>query len=85
MASASTSSWERAWTPSPSAGRRRPPASGTPFLSFFAPREILALARAAGFTDARHVSAATLNQRYFAGRTDGLRTSNGEELLVATV
>ncbi|MFE9884573.1 class I SAM-dependent methyltransferase [Streptomyces scopuliridis] len=58
-------------------------ASGTPFISFFTPREILALARAAGFADARHVSAALLNERYFAGRTDGLRTSNGEELLVA--
>lgn len=58
-------------------------ASGTPFISFFAPEEILALARAAGFRHARHVSAAMLNQRYFAGRTDGLRTSSGEELLVA--
>jgi methyltransferase (TIGR00027 family) len=59
-------------------------ASGTPFISFFAPREMLALARAAGLRDARHVSATMLNQRYFAGRTDGLRTSSGEELLVAT-
>ncbi len=33
---------------------------------------------------ARHISAAALNQRYFAGRTDGLQTSTGEELLVAT-
>ena len=59
-------------------------ASGAPWLSFFAPSEIVALARDAGFKDARHVSAAMLNQRYFAGRTDGLRTSSGEELLVAT-
>jgi methyltransferase (TIGR00027 family) len=59
-------------------------ASGTPFISFFAPPEMLALARDAGFKDAEHVSAAMLNQRYFAGRTDGLRTSSGEELLVAT-
>src|SRR5437763_878337 len=59
-------------------------ASGTPFISFFAPSEILALARDAGFRDAQHVSAITLNQRYFAGRTDGRRTSSGEELLVAT-
>jgi O-methyltransferase involved in polyketide biosynthesis len=58
-------------------------ASGTPFISFFAPREILALARDAGFRAVQHVSAATLNQRYFAGRRDGLRTSSGEELLVA--
>ncbi len=59
-------------------------ASGTPFISFFAPPEMLALAREAGFGDARHVSAAMLNQRYFADRPDGLRTSSGEELLVAT-
>jgi hypothetical protein len=28
--------------------------------------------------------AATLNERYFAGRTDGLRASSGEGLLVVT-
>jgi methyltransferase (TIGR00027 family) len=58
--------------------------SGTPFISFFEPAEMLALARDAGFSDAQHVSAPMLNERYFAGRTDGLRTSRGEELLVAT-
>jgi len=60
-------------------------ASGTPFISFFMPSEMLALARDAGFRDAQHVSAATLAQRYFAGRPDGLRPPNNtEELLVAT-
>jgi methyltransferase (TIGR00027 family) len=60
-------------------------ASGTPFLSFFTPPEIVALAREAGFREARHVSAADLAQRYFAGRADGLRPpNNAEELLVAT-
>jgi hypothetical protein len=45
----------------------------------------LALAREAGFSAVRHVSAAALGQRYFAGRTDGLRPpNNSEELLVAT-
>jgi methyltransferase (TIGR00027 family) len=58
-------------------------ASGTPFISFFSPAEIVELARQAGFTSVRHVSAAELNERYFRGRTDGLRTSSGEELLVA--
>jgi methyltransferase (TIGR00027 family) len=58
-------------------------AAGTPFISFFAPAELLALARASGFREAEHVSAATLNARYFSGRSDGLRTSNSEELLVA--
>lgn len=59
-------------------------ASGTPFISFFTPPEMLALARAAGFREVRHVSAADLARRYFAGRTDGLRPpNNSEELLVA--
>jgi methyltransferase (TIGR00027 family) len=59
-------------------------ASGTPFISFFTPVEMLALARNAGFKEAQHVSAATLAERYFAGRTDGLRPpNNSEELLVA--
>ena len=60
-------------------------AGGTPFLSFFMPPEIFALAREAGFREARHVSAADLARRYFADRTDGLRPpDNAEELLVAT-
>jgi hypothetical protein len=45
---------------------------------------MIQLARAAGFKGAQHVSAATLAQRYFSGRTDGLRPpKNAEELLVA--
>ena len=60
-------------------------ASGTPFLSFFTPAEILARAREAGFGDVRHVSAVDLTRRYFADRTDGLHPpANGEEFLVAT-
>jgi hypothetical protein len=42
------------------------------------------LAREAGFKEVRHVSAGMLAQRYFSGRTDGLRPpNNSEELLVA--
>lgn len=60
-------------------------ASGTPFLSFFTPPELVALALEAGFREARHVSSASLTQRYFEGRTDGLRPPDpAEELLVAT-
>jgi len=60
-------------------------ASGTPWLSFFTPDEILALAREAGFGKVEHISAAALTERYFADRADGLRPpSNSEELLVAT-
>jgi methyltransferase (TIGR00027 family) len=58
--------------------------SGTPFLSFFTPAEMLALAHEAGFAQAQHVSAADLTQRYFANRSDGLRPPNNtEELVVA--
>ena len=59
-------------------------ASGTPFVSFFTPDEILALGRDAGFAKLEHVSASALATRYFAGRPDGLRPpNNSEELLVA--
>ncbi|TKC85899.1 class I SAM-dependent methyltransferase [Trinickia terrae] len=60
-------------------------AAGTPFISFFTPDEMLALAREAGFGEARHVSTADLVQRYFDGRADGLRPSSGESFLIATV
>jgi methyltransferase (TIGR00027 family) len=59
--------------------------AGTPFISFYTPQEMLSLAREAGFGDVRHVSGASLAERYFAGRTDGLRPSSGEDLLLATV
>ncbi len=58
--------------------------TGHPWLSVFAPDDIRALAREAGFKEVRHVSAADLTHRYFAGRADGLRPSSGEEILVAT-
>jgi methyltransferase (TIGR00027 family) len=58
-------------------------ASGTPFVSFYAPQEMLAMAREAGFADVRHVSGASLGERYFAGRSDGLRPSTGEDFLAA--
>jgi methyltransferase (TIGR00027 family) len=59
-------------------------AAGTPFISFYRPEEMLALARDAGFRSVQHVSSTILNQRYFAGRTDDLHTPRGEEMLVAT-
>ncbi len=60
-------------------------ASGTPFISFFTPAEMISLGREAGFKEIRHVSAETLAQRYFAGRSDGLRPPrNTEEFLVAS-
>jgi len=60
-------------------------ASGTPFISFFKPEDMLSLARAAGFRTVEHVSADGLAERYFADRSDGLcPPSNSEELLVAS-
>ena len=59
-------------------------ASGTPFVSFYPPQEMLALARQAGFKDVRHVSGSSLAERYLADRTDGLRPSTGEDFVVAT-
>jgi methyltransferase (TIGR00027 family) len=64
--------------------RKGAQASGTPFISFYTPDEMLALARASGFPGARHVSGPMLAERYFADRTDDLRPSRGEDLLVAT-
>jgi len=57
-------------------------AAGTPFISFYTPTEMLAVAREAGL-EAQHVSGTLLAERYFADRTDGLRPSSGEDLLVA--
>ncbi len=61
-------------------------ANGTPFLSLFAPEEMLTMAREAGFREVRHVSSGALAQRYFAGRKDGLRPpDHAEEILIAKV
>ncbi|WP_261575444.1 class I SAM-dependent methyltransferase [Frankia gtarii] len=70
--------------PSRQATERAARTGGSPFVSFFAPSELVALALDAGFRDARHVSAGDLAARYFAGRADGLRPSSAEHLLVAT-
>ncbi|MDX6356355.1 MAG: hypothetical protein QOF98_3258 [Streptomyces sp.] len=58
-------------------------AAGTPFVSFYTPQEMLALAGDAGFKEVQHVSGSSLAERYFSGRSDGLRPSTGEDLLVA--
>jgi len=58
--------------------------AGTPFISFYAPAEILAAAREAGFREVSYVSADDYVARYFAGRADGLRPATSEQLLIAT-
>ncbi|MFO1056446.1 MAG: class I SAM-dependent methyltransferase [Dongiaceae bacterium] len=71
--------------PALEAAERGARASGTPFVSHFAPDEMLALAREAGLREVRHVSGDELAGRYFAGRADGLRPSNAEAILLAAV
>lgn len=59
-------------------------AAGTPFASFFAPDEILAMANKAGFKEAKTVSTKDMEQSYFKDRTDGLLPASGEVFLLAT-
>lgn len=59
-------------------------ASGTPFISLLSPDQMLALTHDAGFKKVEHRSTASLLPLYFSQRTDGLRPSTGEELLILT-
>jgi O-methyltransferase involved in polyketide biosynthesis len=61
-------------------GARR---SGTPWVSFHRPEEILALAQEAGFRETTHVTAEEVTDRYFARRIQGLRSPSGEDFLLA--
>jgi methyltransferase (TIGR00027 family) len=60
-------------------------ASGTPWISFYPPDEIVALALDAGFTTARAMSTVEIAQPYLEDRSDGLRAANGEGVLIARV
>lgn len=70
--------------PGPRASERGAKASGTPFISFYTPQEMLMLARDAGFKKAWHVPGNSLAERYFTNRSDGLRPSSGEDFLLAS-
>ena len=65
------------------AAARGAQASGTPWISFYGPEEIVVLAQEAGFPAARYVPTAEFAHRYLAGRTDGLRAAGGEGVLLA--
>jgi len=58
--------------------------AGTPFISFFTPAEILAMANDAGFKDAKTISTKDLEELYFKDRTDKLIPARGEVFLLAT-
>ncbi len=60
-------------------------AGGTPFISLFTPDEFLGMARQAGFASVTHVSTEDFFNRYFSNRTDGLRPSSSEHLLIAKI
>jgi methyltransferase (TIGR00027 family) len=59
-------------------------ASRTPFVSFYRPAEMLALAKEVGFAEVANVSGPEIVARYFADRADGFKPSTGEDILVAT-
>ena len=59
-------------------------AAETPFVSFFTPNEILALAREAGFKKAETISTKDMEQYYFQNRADYLLPATGEAFLLAT-
>ena len=65
------------------AAARGAQASGTPWVSFYSPDEIVGLASDAGFTHTETVSTADLAHRYLAGRTDRLSAAGGESILIA--
>ncbi|MFM2076876.1 MAG: hypothetical protein RJA49_766 [Actinomycetota bacterium] len=58
-------------------------ASGTPWLSFYTPEEMVAIAREAGLIEARVLSTADVAEPYLVGRSDGLRAAGGESILIA--
>jgi O-methyltransferase involved in polyketide biosynthesis len=58
--------------------------AGTPFISFFSPGEILALAYEAGFKEAKTISTKDMEEYYFMNRTDNLLPASGEIFLLAT-
>jgi O-methyltransferase involved in polyketide biosynthesis len=63
--------------------RRGAAASGTPWISFYAPDEIVQAAGDAGFLQAEYVSTADLAARYLRDRPDGLAAAEGEGILLA--
>nr|BDT27790.1 class I SAM-dependent methyltransferase [Bacteriovorax sp. HI3] len=64
--------------------QERARASGTPFLSFFHPDEMIAMAREAGLKKIQHISTEEMKTRFFNNRADGLMTATGEEFLIVT-
>jgi methyltransferase (TIGR00027 family) len=58
---------------------------GEPWLSVFAPDELIRQVETFGFRVMEYFRPADSNQRYFSGRSDGLRVPDGEHLLLTEV
>jgi methyltransferase (TIGR00027 family) len=58
---------------------------GEPWKTRFGADELRELLRAAGFHEVSHLTPEHARQRYFAGRTDGLRPASWEQLIAAVV
>lgn len=65
------------------AAARGADASGTPWVSFYTPEEIVEHARGAGFPTARYATTAEVAEPYLRGRHDGLSAAGGEGILIA--
>lgn len=65
------------------AAARGAEASGTPWISFFTPEQMLVVAAEAGFTNVRIVPTADIADQYLSGRVDGLHAATGEAILLA--
>ncbi len=65
--------------------RTRMAQSGIAVLSDFATEEMTAMVQAAGFSQIEHLSPEDAEERYFRGRTDGLKAPEIQRLLSATV
>ena len=59
-------------------------AHGEPFLSYFAPVPLAADLRGVGFTRVEDLGPDDIHDRYFKGRTDGLRPNGMARLAKAT-
>ena len=58
-------------------------ASGEPWVSFFEPAELTSQLKELGFNRIAHFSPDDANDRYFSGRSDGLRIVAGEHVMRA--
>jgi O-methyltransferase involved in polyketide biosynthesis len=58
-------------------------ARGEPWLNYFAPRTLAADLRSAGFTRVEDLGPDEIQERYFKGRTDGLRVNGLARLVKA--